>query len=209
MKSSSSLRGQWMYTSSFVAILSLLSVLSPRVVSAQTGAQPPAKQAPTITSQELTKQPSPVNQQTWRKEMVRVPHPKKGCFMSSYPSMEWQEVPCIPASKRPYPPRPQVGGDTPDFEARVQGTISSAAGSFENVAGVTTETGTGGENSYSLQLNTNWFHTTACRGAADPLGCRGWQQFVYANPGPPFLSGAVFISYWLIGWGTTCPDGWI
>src|SRR6266481_3489786 len=30
----------------------------------------------------------------WRRGMARVPLPTKGCFTSSYPSREWQEVPC-------------------------------------------------------------------------------------------------------------------
>jgi hypothetical protein len=47
-------------------------------------------------------------------------------------------------------------------------------------------------NAFSLQLNTQYFPTTACRGVTE---CRGWQQFVFSQDqcnGP-----YVFIEYWL------------
>src|SRR5262249_26707434 len=145
----------------------------------------------------------------WRKGMARVPTPKKGCFTSSYPSTEWQEVPCTTAPQRPYPParggrRPDQIGNGIDVSAQVTGHISEAIGSFDSVTGVTsvTDTDPHAVSNFSLQLNANFFTTPTCNGAAAPSACRGWQQFVYSN------SGVAFIQYWLINYNTACPSGW-
>jgi hypothetical protein len=63
-------------------------------------------------------------------------------------------------------------------------------------------------NAYTLQLNTNFFTTTVCAGH---VGCLGWEQFVFENDGTSSMSSAgVYIQYWLIGYGATCPDStWI
>ena len=37
-----------------------------------------------------------------------------------------------------------------------------------------------------------------------PSNCLAWQQFVYSAS-----YGGVFMQYWLIDYGTTCPAGWI
>jgi uncharacterized protein (TIGR03437 family) len=55
---------------------------------------------------------------------------------------------------------------------------------------------------FSLQLNTNVFPTSACNSAANPEYCSGWQQFIFSD------SGAVYIQYQLLNYGTTCPGGW-
>jgi hypothetical protein len=85
--------------------------------------------------------------------------------------------------------------------------MSSAFGGFASFSGVKSEEGGSGskwtKNSFSLQLNTNTFHTSACKGAASPNACRGWQQFIYGNGG-----GSVFMQYWLIGYVNRCPSGW-
>jgi hypothetical protein len=39
----------------------------------------------------------------WQRSMLRSPAPKKGCFSSSYPSLEWHEVLCGPPPVRRYP----------------------------------------------------------------------------------------------------------
>jgi hypothetical protein len=36
--------------------------------------------------------------------MAKIPLPKNGCFTSSFPSTEWQEVPCTTAPTTPYLP---------------------------------------------------------------------------------------------------------
>ncbi len=81
--------------------------------------------------------------------------------------------------------------------------ITQTVGSFPSVSGVTSESGAGGANDYSLQLNTNFnLSTSACSGGA--ATCRVWQQFLY-------VPGTVFIQYWLIGYGAggaSCPGGY-
>jgi hypothetical protein len=48
--------------------------------------------------------PSEKELDDWQAKIVRVPAPKNGCFKASYPSTEWQEVPCAKAPDRLYPP---------------------------------------------------------------------------------------------------------
>jgi hypothetical protein len=123
-----------------------------------------------------------------------------------------------------------VGNDV-DWIARATSTVSAAVGSFDSVTGVTMESEldangvpiANSANSFSLQLNTNFFTTSACScdGAADPSACQqwrqaslfricdGWQQFVFSN------SGVAFIQYWLLSFGPNCPTtgggatGWL
>ncbi len=210
MKSSNSTsaRGRMMKGVGVIAAASLVSgLLSVSAAAAETGATTPAK--PVTTAPAI--QPRPVTQMTrelWRKAMKQVPLPKKGCFTAEYPKTEWKEVPCTKAPERPYPPaggpRPSIVGNGTDWSAQVtSGYIESADGSFANVTGVTSETGNGGaSDNFSLQLNTDFFSSSACSGAAVPANCSGWEQFVYSN------SGYAFIQYWLINWATTCPAGW-
>ncbi len=154
--------------------------------------------------------------EAWRISMRQKPLPKKGSFEASYPDKEWREVPSVKAP--PYPmvprrgPRPLVVGNSDDVSAQAPtGHISSATGSFVSVSGVTSESGPIGNSgpsiadAYTLQLNTDFFPSTV---AGSPAGCLGWEQFVFANDG---TSGAVYIQYWLIGYGTTSPPGtgWI
>lgn len=112
----------------------------------------------------------------------------------------------------PYAParghRPFTIGNNNDFAGQSSGTINGAEGSFDSVAGVTSETGLVGSSgttpvadSYSLQINTNRFTTSAC-GSPNP-GCQGWQQFVYSSN-----QARIFIQYWLIKYNKTCPSGW-
>jgi len=155
----------------------------------------------------------------WRESMSRTPKPKKGCYKATYPNTQWQEVPCTTAPQRPYPPargrRPDTVGNGTDLAVRASGySITAAQGSFDNVTGVTSETGTtygigcsnpvsNIPNTFSLQLNTNFFGTSVCNGVA---GCRGWQQFIFSN------AGYVLMQYWLINYisppvNPTCPAG--
>src|SRR4051794_6178616 len=142
-------------------------------------APPPAP--PQVTTQpapppappQVTTQPSVQSGAAWGAIISRTPVPKKGCFKSSYPSTVWQEVPCTPAPQRPYPPTPTLRPDTVgknphgDFAALRLGFISSVVGSFDSVTGVTNENDSGKADTFSLQLNTNTFHTSICNNAAD------------------------------------------
>jgi hypothetical protein len=163
-----------------------------------------------------TPAPSAETLKNWHAGMRRVPLPKKGCFTSSYPSTTWQEVPCTAAPAVPFPPargaQQATVGNGNDVSAEVTGQISEAIGSFDSVTGVTSETGTNPytgaknvPNVYSLQLNSNFFTTSICNGAANPLQCQGWQQFVYASDD---TNPTAFIQYWLINYGPKCPVDW-
>src|SRR6266480_2172230 len=99
--------------------------------------------------------------------MARVRPPKKGCFKASYPSTEWGEVTCTAAPARSYPPRLYTVGSAVDFSAVVAGHIASATGSFDSVNGVTSENNSGNPDTYSLQLNSEYFTSPACAGAAN------------------------------------------
>jgi len=144
----------------------------------------------------------------WRSDMTHGLPSKQGCFTSTYPSNQWQEVPCGTAPLIPYRPghgvSPTVGNSSGDAMASVSGHISLSVGSFDSVTGVTSETGTNGANSFSLQLNSNTFTSPACAGG-NAL-CKGWQQFVFSNTSPPLPQA--FIQYWLIEYVNTCPAGW-
>jgi hypothetical protein len=90
------------------------------------------------------------------------------------------------------------------------GTISTAIGSFDSVTNVTSVSGPIGNsgtpvaNAYTLQLNTEFFDSTACAGSPNSA-CQGWEQFAFYNDG---TSASVFIQYWLLEYNTTCPAGW-
>ena len=198
----------------YVFSLPFLIVAFTVLAFAQTpGDQPPAPPA----SVQPDQAPSAQVLKDWSAGMVHTPKPGQGCFSASYPNTEWQQVPCTTAPERPYPPArrggsgPNVIGNGSDVSAEAAGgfTIAEVEGSFDSVTGVTSETGqvngSGGQvaNTFSLQLNTNFFTgTAACNGASVPANCQGWQQFVYSN------AGSAFIQYWLISYNTTCPNGW-
>ena len=165
-------------------------------------------------SQEAAPRPSAQARADWQREMTQVPHPKEGCFTSTYPSREWREVPCVATPSYPQPPRrgpvPETVGDGSDVAAQAPtGFISSATGSFDSVTGVTSESGPIGNsgpsiaNAYTLQLNTDMFASTACAGSPNP-SCKGWQQFVFENNGS---IARAYIQYRLIRYNATCPSG--
>jgi post-segregation antitoxin (ccd killing protein) len=147
-------------------------------------------------------------QESWREAIAQSEVPAEGCFHASYPSMEWKAVECAVAPNIQYRPRSgrisQTVGDGNDYAAEISsGLISKTLGSFPSVTGVTSETGVGGKNSYSLQLNSNFMNTPACDGAAVPADCLDWLQYVYSSD-----EESAFMQYWLIFWNTTCPAGW-
>jgi hypothetical protein len=173
--------------------------------------QPAAKSPPAAAASA----PTAAQLAQWGKSMAQVPTPKNGCFTAQYPRTEWVEVPCTTAPAKPYRPargaQPYAGGKGTDYSAQVtSGLIASASGSFYSITDVTSETETaqgptGPEtltDTFSLQINTNYFKTPACAGTSYPKGCVGWQQFVYSN------SGLILVQYWLDSYGTTCPTGW-
>jgi hypothetical protein len=164
-----------------------------------------------------------MDQGQWRDTMLRLATPHEGCFKASYPDTVWHATTCWTISQHDHPlartlsgKQPETVGNGNDYTLSAPDLISSATGSFPAVSGVTTETGTGvlgyddagilGANEYSLQLNTgSTSHTAACGSVS---GCTVWQQFVYAPDYETKGSAAVFIQYWLLAYGSTCPSGW-
>lgn len=162
--------------------------------------------------------------EAWRKTMKRTPLPQKGCFKASYPKTEWTASTCTVAPNFPLLPAhlvplhrvgsPETVGNGYDFAAQAtSGLLSSADGYFANASNVTSESGDinnvppAYSNSFTLQLNSNVFNDPpACSGAAAPSDCYGWQQFVFieSNGG----SASVFMQYWLLNYGNSCPGGW-
>ncbi|MCB8879766.1 hypothetical protein ACELLULO517_05935 [Acidisoma cellulosilytica] len=149
--------------------------------------------------------------------MVHTKLPGSGCFAAHYPLTKWQKVKCVEAPNQPYPlaiskAKPAYVGNGSDwFSTVTSGVISSVTASFPTENGVTDEYGFRGANSatvypntYSLQINSNTFTTTACGGA---MSCYGWQQFIFTNSGcVPGLQACIFMQYWLIGHGEPCPS---
>ena len=152
--------------------------------------------------------------------IVRIPWPGAGCFSASYPTLAWKPTSSQVAPAVPFPPAlsasseagksavPATVGNGTDYSAGVAGLMSSARGLFENVSANITETGRYNDqgsqlaNTFSLQLNTQFFTTPACSGAQTPGNCMGWQQFLYDTH-----SNDVFMQYWLINYVSTCPSG--
>ena len=150
-------------------------------------------------------EPSP-DWEAWRVSMSLTPLPGSGCFKAAYPATEWRAVACVTAPLRPFgqPPsdsRALTVGNGADWSAKVSGLISTSAGSFNKVTGVKRIRDPQAPI-FSLQLNSNFFTTSVCNGAANPSQCLGWQQFVLSDP------GYLFMQYWLINYGNRCPSGW-
>jgi hypothetical protein len=158
----------------------------------------------------------------WRAGMAQNPTPGEGCFHASYPEFVWESVECDIGQPlvqsvhgNPTDAGEEVAGNGNDYVAKAKGLITLANGSF-TIKGVTSEKGVGvaeykdagilGKNEYSVQLNTNDKSTTsACAGHS---GCTVWQQFVYVPDYVKKGHADVFMQYWLLGWGSSCPGGW-
>ena len=89
--------------------------------------------------------------------------------------------------------------------------ISTSIGAFPKVKDVTSvQTVGGGEdglNSYTLQLNSDFFATSACGSIPQ---CEGWEQFVFENPPGAGHEASLFIQDWLVATGpgfNGCPAG--
>ncbi|WP_157740189.1 VWD domain-containing protein [Micromonospora auratinigra] len=159
--------------------------------------------------------PSSAGLKAWQSEITKVPQPSaRGCFTADYPRLAWHRTSCAAAPDLPMTPkhsiRPLVVGSGNDISAQApSGFISESSGTFENIVNVTSESspianaGPPVADAYTLQINTDFFASTACAGSPNP-GCRGWEQFVYANDGS---SGLVFIQYWLLQYNAACPAG--
>jgi len=177
-------------------------------------------------------------QEVWRDAMHQISVPGEGCFHASYPSVRWEQTECAPApgyrSALPKPinrdlSREQTVGNGYDYVAQAPSghVFSLAAGSFPTVTGVTSEKSVGvaafgdggilGANEYTLQVNTNFYHSAACGSYAN---CLAWQQYVLSTNTPVSLTSSqltgdteVFIEYWLIDYGSSsrasCPSGFI
>jgi uncharacterized repeat protein (TIGR03803 family) len=212
MKSSRAARGHARVLGAIVSTGLLLCTISPALMA----------QTPSPSAQ-------PQSLEAWHASMSRTPLPRKGCFEASYPSTEWQEVPCTALPSYPLPQsrgrkaHPNTVGYTyGDFVAQVaSGFISTAEGSFASVTPGITETGTDphtgktNHNAFTLQLNSNTFTnqvtTSLCSSGATHTSCIGWQQFAFENDGNGPAAPIAFIQYWLENYGTAasmCPAGW-
>jgi len=170
----------------------------------------PASSAATATRPQIAK-----TREDWHKSLLQLPHQKIGCYKSSFPRVEWKAVTC--GTPPPYPIQPAHGpakhfvvggGGSNDFAAHPTGTITGVEGTFPSVSAGITESGPIANSgpslpdTYTLQVNSNQFSSSACAGS--PNGnCKGWEQFVYENN-----SGVhrVFIQYWLIKYNAPCPS---
>jgi hypothetical protein len=152
----------------------------------------------------------------WQAELAHVPTLSAGCYHASYPALQWVASTCVVAPEIPFAPAlasssaaPGKVGDGVDYSAVVTGLISKATGTFDDVSKKITEKGTVGgvgskrANTFTLQLNSQFFASPACAKSADPAKCLGWQQFVYESD-----TDTVFMQYWLIKYNATCPSGW-
>jgi hypothetical protein len=168
--------------------------------------------------------PDAAARSNWRSTIEESTPSAVGCFQASYPEIVWKSVECKEAHPRFHPvfSKPVTGGEEVtgnghDYVAKAVGLISKTLGTFPSVTGVTHEKSVGvaafggggilGPNEYTLQVNTNFTGTTsACAGHS---GCTVWQQFIYSPDYNTKGEAAVFMQYWLIGWGTSaCPSTW-
>jgi hypothetical protein len=125
--------------------------------------------------------------------------------------------------------RLEIIGNGSDYVAQAPAghLFSKVVGSFPSVTGVTSEKSVGvaafggggilGANEYTLQVNTNFFHSAACKTFTN---CIAWVQYVMSTNTPVSLTSSaltnnteVFIEYWLIDYGANtrakCPTGFI
>ncbi len=113
------------------------------------------------------------------------------------------------SSQAPASAAPKAVGNGTDYSAKVSGTISEATGVFDNVSSGITEAGQVNHkgpdiaNTFTLQMNSQFFSSPACSKSSDPGKCQGWQQFVYETS-----TNTVFMQYWLLNYAAKCPSGW-
>jgi hypothetical protein len=184
-----------------------LFILSSAAACAPDKAGSPAGTLTTTDAPELGLGSGVSSPDEWRKKMARTPLPSKGCFEASLPNTSWEEVPCVASPHVPMSPAtgPVRAVVSPDNSALVTPILSWAEGSFPTVSGVTSETD-GSPNQFSLQLNTNFFPSPACKGAQVPSKCQGWEQFIYDEVDG--LGSYVYIEAWLLNYVNPCPANW-
>jgi hypothetical protein len=95
-----------------IAILMLVPLSFVTASAQPTSSQPTPAPAPQQTEelqsspQQTTQSQPALSQQErqkrddWQRTISRIPLPKTGCFKATYPSMEWQEVPCSTATPK-------------------------------------------------------------------------------------------------------------
>lgn len=155
---------------------------------------------------------------SWHRLLAQNKLPNAGCFKATYPSAQWTRIACSVPPHLWYPAPPSrrhvIGnevGDGRDFTANTAPhVISTSIGAFPKLKGVTSVKTVGGGvdglNSYTLQLNSDFFTTTACGSIPQ---CKGWEQFVFENP-PGTGQASLFIQDWLVAVGpgfNGCPPG--
>ena len=160
---------------------------------------------------------------SWQQAIRTLSLPATGCFTASFPVVQWRSVACHTAPDVPFAPAtstssPSAVGDGVDYSAvSAGGLLSSVIGSFPSVSAGITEKGIvpafGNPkmpNTFSLQLNSSFFSgSPACSGASKPKDCEGWQQFVLTTSPDSAAPPELFMQYWLINYGASCPNGWI
>ncbi len=156
--------------------------------------------------------PSPA---VWRDSIAKVETPGEGCFTAAYPKLQWERTACGPAPKitrvPPVGVHPGTVGAGNDYTAVVPSRMLLSRGTFPAMQHVKTEydSGNGLANTYTLQLNSQYFSGSPACAGAQLANCKAWQQFVFINEGDGSNQyGAVTMQYWLIGYGKTCPHGW-
>jgi hypothetical protein len=189
-----------------LALVGMLAVAGAAGACAKTGNTGPGGQpGPTATDEDQ-----------WRMQLPQATVPPSQCATASYPKLQWTAVACAPAPAIPQSPRdpstprvPDVVGNGEDLSAMApSGHISQAIGSFDS-ASVTSEAGqlagSGPQvaNTFSLQLNTDFFTTPACAGSPN-VNCKGWEQFIFDNR---TANAWGYIQYWLIQYNAPCPSG--
>ncbi|MGD0676306.1 MAG: hypothetical protein ABSC94_12875 [Polyangiaceae bacterium] len=152
----------------------------------------------------------------WQKDMMGRTSPEKGCFSATPPSPVWQSVACETTSSHPLipakGPQPATIGNGIDNALETTTLVSEAQGSFlDAVVGPTSEENvlgdaSTGKDSFSLQLNSNRFTTSACDNSPQKEKCQGWQQFELQNDG--VQTASITVQYWLIDYGRPCPTDW-
>jgi hypothetical protein len=124
-----------------------------------------------------------ITQSEWDQVALQTSPQSQGCFSMSYPSTTWSSVTCG-HNDAPHA-TPLVGNNYGDDVANAvtaSKVIGETQGSFASTTGFTSESdGNYSTNSYSLQLNTNNYHTSSTYWGSTSIVV--WQQFVMQNYG--------------------------
>jgi len=164
-----------------------------------------------------------LNVKGWQDTIKKTPPAKTGCFVASYPGMQWQPTACADARADLFDQRRiqekealslvsnvgsgVYGAGYPASVAAEAPPIKSAEGSFLSVSGVTdiTDSRLGG-NFYSLQINTEYFILSNGEGFCPVGPCIGWVQFIYTNWGSENSGQLIFEHMLQLGDDSPCPN---